>query len=281
MKPDPAEHTVASVDADALFAACDDHPWGRGTRLCAGRHRGPRRRRSVGAPARLARRGTTATWTTWPRHAALRADPTRLLPGACSVISAHGLPAAGAPSEWAARELRRLDEAGAAVVSLYARGRDYHKVLRGRLQSLAERIEQAVGAFGYRVATDSRAGARGGAGAQARIGWRGKHTLLLSQDAGSMFFLGEILTDLPLPADAPISRSLRHLQRAASTSARRARSSAPYQLDARRCISYLTIEHAGPHSRGAAAADRQSHLRLRRLPAGLPVEQVCAALGAG
>jgi epoxyqueuosine reductase len=150
----------------------------------------------------------------------------------------------GASSEWAARELGRLDESGAAVVSLYARGRDYHKVLRSRLQSLAERIEQVVGTFGYRVATDSAPVLEVELARKAGIGWRGKHTLLLSQDAGSMFFLGEILTDLALPADAPITERCGTCTRCIDICPTRA-ITGPYQLDARRCISYLTIEHPG------------------------------------
>jgi epoxyqueuosine reductase len=179
------------------------------------------------------------------RHAALRADPTRLLPGACRAITVRMdyLPREAAP-EWAARELRRLEEPGAAVVSLYARGRDYHKVLRSRLQSLADRIEQAAGRFGYRVATDSAPVFEVELARKSGIGWRGKHTLLLSQDAGSMFFLGEILTDLALPADEPIADRCGTCTRCIEICPTRA-ITAPYQLDARRCISYLTIEHAG------------------------------------
>jgi epoxyqueuosine reductase len=117
-------------------------------------------------------------------------------------------------------------------------------VLRGRLQSLAQRIEQAVGTFGYRVATDSAPVLEVELARKAGIGWRGKHTLLLSQDAGSMFFLGEILTDLPLPADAPITDRCGTCARCIDICPTRA-ITGPYQLDARRCISYLTIEHAG------------------------------------
>ncbi len=278
MKPDRAEHTVAAIDVDALVPQI--RAWGAelgfawvgisdldvaeaserlSTWLASGRH---------------------GDMDYMARHAALRADPTRLLSGARSVISVRMdyLPR-GAPSDWAARELRRLDDSGAAVVSLYARGRDYHKVLRGRLQSLAERVERAVGAFGYRVATDSAPVLEVELARKAGIGWRGKHTLLLSQDSGSMFFLGEILTDLALPADPPTGEHCGTCTRCIDICPTRA-ITGPFQLDARRCISYLTIEHAGFHPRGTAAADRQSHLRLRRLPAGLPLEQVRAALRA-
>jgi epoxyqueuosine reductase len=154
------------------------------------------------------------------------------------------LPAATPPS-WADDESARLADGRAAVISLYARGRDYHKVLRQRLQQLAQRIEQAVGRFGYRVATDSAPVFEVEFARKAGLGWRGKHTLLLSQDAGSLFFLGEILTDLPLPVDAATSEHCGSCTRCLDICPTRA-ITAPYELDARRCISYLTIEHAGP-----------------------------------
>ena len=180
------------------------------------------------------------------RHADLRADPTQLLPGARRVISARMdyLPAAAA-SDWPHRELSRLQDRQAALVSIYARGRDYHKVLRQRLQSLASRIEAEIGRCGYRVATDSAPVLEVELARQAGIGWRGKHTLLLAEDAGSMFFLGEILTDLPLPVDAPVVERCGSCARCIDICPTRA-ITAPYQLDARRCISYLTIEHPGP-----------------------------------
>src|SRR4030095_4466732 len=177
------------------------------------------------------------------RHVHLRADPQQLLPGALRVISArlNYLPMNTRP-DWQPRELRRLEESGAATVSIYARGRDYHKVLRQRLQSLASRIEAEVGRCGYRVATDSAPVLEVEFARQAGIGWRGKHTLLLAEDAGSMFFLGEILTDLPLPVDAPVADRCGSCSRCIEICPTRA-IIAPYQLDARRCISYLTIEH--------------------------------------
>jgi epoxyqueuosine reductase len=179
------------------------------------------------------------------RHADLRADPARLLPGAVRAIVARMdyLPAA-AGANWAARELHRLEQPQAAVVSLYARGRDYHKVVRTRLQALATRIEGAVGAYGYRVATDSAPVLEVELARKAGLGWRGKHTLLLAEDAGSMFFLGEILTDLPLPLDAAATERCGSCTRCIEVCPTRA-ITGPYQLDARRCISYLTIEHPG------------------------------------
>ena len=189
--------------------------------------------------------GRHGTMDYMARHADLRADPQRLLPGALRVISVRMdyLPE-GTARDWTEREQARLAEPGAAVISIYARGRDYHKVLRARLQALATRIEQAAGPHGYRVCTDSAPVFEVEFAARAGLGWRGKHTLLLSREAGSMFFLGEILTDLPLPIDAPLPEhcgSCCDCIDACPTGA----IVAPYELDARLCISYLTIEHAG------------------------------------
>jgi epoxyqueuosine reductase len=179
------------------------------------------------------------------RHATLRADPARLLPGALRVIAARMdyLPR-DTPDDWVQREFNRLAEPNVAVVSIYARGRDYHKIMRERLQKLASRIEVEVDGIGYRVATDSAPVLEVELARKAGIGWRGKHTLLLSQDAGSMFFLGEILTDLPLPIDAPTGDHCGTCSRCIDICPTQA-ITAPYQLDARRCISYLTIEHHG------------------------------------
>lgn len=179
------------------------------------------------------------------RHAPLRADPTQLLPGALRAITARMdyLPASAGP-DWAARESRRLADGEAAVVSVYARGRDYHKVLRQRLQALASRIEAEVGRYGYRVCTDSAPVFEVELARKSGTGWRGKHTLLLSREAGSMFFLGEILTDLPLPPDAPTDEHCGSCTRCLDACPTGAITAA-YEVDARRCISYLTIEHAG------------------------------------
>ena len=179
------------------------------------------------------------------RHAALRAEPQRLLAGARRAIVAtmDYLPR-DTQSDWTERERARLGGSGTAVVSIYARGRDYHKVLRQRLQALATRIEEVVGAYGYRVATDTAPVFEVELARKAGLGWRGKHTLLLSQDAGSMFFVGEILTDLPLPIDAPASEHCGTCSRCIEVCPTQA-ITAPYALDARRCISYLTIELPG------------------------------------
>ncbi len=179
------------------------------------------------------------------RHAALRADPQQLLPRAARVISVRlDYRPQQDDAEWIAREAARLADGAQAVVSIYARGRDYHKVLRQRLQQLATRIASAIGPFGYRVCTDSAPVLEVEFARKAGLGWRGKHTLLLTQGAGSMFFLGEILVDLPLPVDAPVSDHCGTCTRCIEACPTQA-ITGPYQLDARRCISYLTIEHKG------------------------------------
>jgi len=134
------------------------------------------------------------------------------------------------------------DDARRAVIARYARGRDYHKLLRARLQALCERIRARVGDFGHRVFCDSAPVMEVALAANAGIGWRGKHTLLLSREAGSWFFLGEIYTSLALPVDAPASEHCGSCTACLAACPTRA-IVAPYQLDARRCISYLTIEH--------------------------------------
>ena len=196
-------------------------------------------------------------------HGSKRARPAELVPGTVRVISARMdyLPI-GTPPDWREREAARLHDPNAAVVSLYARGRDYHKVLRSRLQQLAARIEAAIGPFGYRVFTDSAPVMELPLAEQAGLGWRGKHTLMLNRDGGSMFFLGEILVDLPLPVDAPASAHCGQCRSCIDVCPTQA-ILGPGRLDARRCISYLTIELKTRHSGGTAAPDRQPHLRLR------------------
>jgi epoxyqueuosine reductase len=138
-----------------------------------------------------------------------------------------------------------LHDPGLAFVSRYALGRDYHKILRARLQRLADRIAARIGPFGYRAFTDSAPVLEKALAAQAGLGWIGKHTNLLSRDAGSWFFLGELYTDLPLPVDAPVSNHCGICQ-ACIDACPTGAIVAPYELDARRCISYLTIELHGP-----------------------------------
>ena len=175
------------------------------------------------------------------RHAALRTQPGALVPGTISVISCrmNYVPeAAGDPQlEWAA-----IGTPDRAYVARYARGRDYHKLMRARLAQLCERIRAVTGTFGHRVFSDSAPVMEVELAARAGIGWRGKHTLLLSREAGSWFFLGDIYCDLPLPADTPSGEHCGRCTRCIDICPTQA-IRAPYQLDARRCISYLTIEH--------------------------------------
>ena len=179
------------------------------------------------------------------RHAALRAAPYRLQPGALRVISARlDYRPRNDNDSWVQREQGRLAQDGTALISIYARGRDYHKVLRTRLRELGERIAREVQRPPYRPYCDSAPILEVELARKAGLGWRGKHTLLLSREAGSMFFLGEILTDLPLPADAPVTEHCGSCTNCIDVCPTRA-ITAPYLLDARRCISYLTIEHAG------------------------------------
>jgi len=248
------------------------------------------------------------------RHMGLRSDPSQLLPPAARpALRAICVRMDYRPrtdhSDWLARERARLADGAVAVVSIYARGRDYHKVLRERLQRLVERIEAAleksrsedsrvedsrrssfesggkiragaksagtttamartaaveqdgpanenvaamtrpqpiaaVPRFAFRVTTDSAPVLEVELAHKSGVGWRGKHTLLLSPEAGSMFFLGEIITNLPLPLDAPVADRCGTCDRCIEICPTRA-ITAPYKLDARRCISYLTIEHAG------------------------------------
>jgi len=179
------------------------------------------------------------------RHEAVRADPARLLPGARRAICVRMdyRPRDDGP-DWIEREWKRLGDPDAAVVSVYARGRDYHKVVRTRLHALAQRIGEGVAGFGFRVCTDTAPVFEVEFARRSALGWRGKHTLLLTREAGSMFFLGEILTDLPLPLDEPEQEHCGSCTRCIDVCPTRA-IVAPYELDARRCISYLTIEHPG------------------------------------
>ncbi|HJV76625.1 MAG TPA: tRNA epoxyqueuosine(34) reductase QueG [Noviherbaspirillum sp.] len=178
-------------------------------------------------------------------HGMKRARPAELVPGTVRVITArmNYLPRDIA-TDWRAREELRTSDPQAAAVSIYARGRDYHKVLRARLQQLAERIRNEVGDFGYRVFTDSAPVMEVALNAKSGIGWRGKHTLLLSREAGSMFFLGELYSDLPLPMDEPVEPHCGQCTACIDICPTQA-IIGPYKLDARRCISYLTIELKG------------------------------------
>jgi epoxyqueuosine reductase len=179
-------------------------------------------------------------------HGLKRARPADLVPGTVSVITARMdyLPAATA-GDWQAVEFARLARPAEGIVSLYARGRDYHKVMRSRLQKLSERIAEAIGPFGHRVFTDSAPVLEAELAARSGQGWRGKHTLVLNREAGSMFFLGEIYVDLALPPSEPVTEHCGSCTACMAICPTQA-IVAPQRLDARRCISYLTIEHAGP-----------------------------------
>jgi epoxyqueuosine reductase len=178
-------------------------------------------------------------------HGLKRARPAELVPGTVRVITARMdyLPA-GLPEGWQAVEWSRLAQPDQASVSLYARGRDYHKVLRQRLQKLADRLSEHVGPFGHRVFTDSAPVLEVELASRSGLGWRGKHTLLLSREAGSTFFLGEIYIDLALPLTQPESAHCGSC-RACITACPTQAIVGERQVDARRCISYLTIEHPG------------------------------------
>ena len=190
------------------------------------------------------------------KHGMLRARPSELVPNALRaiVVRMDYLPQNN-PTTWRnielKRELTHTDNPQQAVISIYARGRDYHKVVRSKLQQLAAKIEAQIGAFGYRAFTDSAPILEVALAEKAGLGWRGKHTLLLNRHAGSTFFLGEIIIDLPLPIDAknPLKSHPTQNQCGSCTACINACPTqaiiAPYQLDARRCISYLTIELKG------------------------------------
>ncbi len=218
---------TAAGDATAGVAAAD----GLAAWLAAGRH---------------------GTMDYMARHGAGRADPATVLPGARSVIMArmnYWPPAADAQAT--------LGDARLAYVSRYALGRDYHKLLRGRLAQLARRIEEAFGPCATRAFTDSAPLMEVEFATRAGLGWRGKHTLLLERDAGSWFFLGGIATDLALPADAPVTDHCGTCT-ACLDACPTAAFDGPYRLDARRCISYLTIElrEAIPEPLRAAMGNR-------------------------
>ena len=182
-------------------------------------------------------------------RAHLRANPAELQPGTIRVITARMdyLPdntEIRQAIDWRDMEMAKVENPTQAVVAMYARGRDYHKVLRQRLQTLAEEIQKKVGSLGYRVFVDSGPVMEVELAQKSGLGWRGKHTLLLNREAGSMFFLGEILVDVPFPVDEPITSHCGECAACINICPTGA-ITAPYQLDARRCISYLTIEHKG------------------------------------
>jgi len=173
------------------------------------------------------------------RHGELRSRPAALVPGTLRVVSCRMDYLPDAPGS----VQEELQDPSRAYVARYARGRDYHKVMRGRLQKLCEHIEAEVGPFGRRVFADSAPVMEVELAVRAGIGWRGKHTLLLDRE-GSWFFLGEIYCDLDLATDSPVADHCGTCRKCIDICPTRA-ITAPYRLDARRCISYLTIELKG------------------------------------
>jgi len=173
-------------------------------------------------------------------HGTRRSRPAELVPDTLRVISVR--------MDYLADTSRPADEVlkdpELGMISRYALGRDYHKVVRTRLQKLANQISARIGPFGYRAFTDSAPVLEKALAEKAGLGWIGKHTNLIQSDAGSWFFLGELYTNLPLPVDAPASNHCGTCQACIDICPTRA-IVAPYQLDARRCISYLTIELRG------------------------------------
>jgi epoxyqueuosine reductase len=184
--------------------------------------------------------GRHGTMDYMQRHGSKRSRPAELVPGTVRIISAR-------MSYWpdAAHDARAtLANPTKGYVARYALGRDYHKVLRQRLQRLADAIGERVGEFGYRVFVDSAPVLEKALARDAGLGWIGKHTNLLDRD-GSWFLLGEIYTDLPLPPDAPVTEHCGSCRACLDVCPTQA-IVAPYEVDARRCISYLTIELRGP-----------------------------------
>jgi epoxyqueuosine reductase len=171
------------------------------------------------------------------RHGDKRSRPAELVPGTLRVLSVRMDYGTGDDGEaWAT-----LGEAERAYVARYALGRDYHKVMRHRLQKLADRIATHAGPFGYRAFVDSGPVLERALARDAGLGWIGKHSCLINRSAGSWFFLGEILTDLPLPVDTPATAHCGTCTRCIEVCPTGAIIE-PYRVDARRCISYLTIE---------------------------------------
>ncbi len=173
-------------------------------------------------------------------HGTKRSRPADLVPGTLRIVTAR----MDYRPPQARDSLAVLNDSGTAFISRYALGRDYHKVVRPRLQRLAEKIEAAAGAHGYRVFSDSAPVMETELAAKSGLGWRGKHSLTLAREVGSWFFLGEIYTSLPLPADAPQPGHCGTCRRCIAACPTGA-IVADYVVDARRCISYLTIELKG------------------------------------
>jgi len=187
------------------------------------------------------------------RHGNRRSRPGELVPGTVRVISVR----MDYLSEQAAPARELMEQPAKGLISRYALGRDYHKLMRRRLQQLASMIEREAGPFGYRVFVDSAPVLEKALAEKAGLGWIGKHSNLLDREAGSWFFLGEIYTDLPLPTDTAAGNHCGSCTRCIDFCPTGA-IVAPYQVDARRCISYLTIElrHSIPEELRAPMGNR-------------------------
>jgi epoxyqueuosine reductase len=177
------------------------------------------------------------------RHERLRTHPDELMPGAISSLMVT-MDYAPTDADWRKRAWAHLAHPERAYVARYALGRDYHKVVRGRLQKLAERIASEIGPYGYRAFCDSGPVLEVELAQRAGLGWRGKHTLLIHPKRGSMFFIGTLYTDLPLASGTLEPDRCGRCERCLSVCPTGA-IIGPYRLDARRCIAYLTIEHPG------------------------------------
>ena len=173
------------------------------------------------------------------QHGDKRSRPAELVPGTLRVISVGLDYGQDEDAAWAT-----LDDRERAYVARYALGRDYHKLMRQRLQKMADRVTEEIGPFGHRVFVDSAPVLERALARNAGLGWIGKHTCLIDKDGGSWFFLGELYVDLPLPIDPPASAHCGTCRRCIDICPTQA-IVAPYRLDARRCIAYLTIEHEG------------------------------------
>ena len=233
-------HTARSTNCDLARLAADIKAWGRELGF---------QRIGIADTDLSAAEAHLLSWLGRGRHGEMqymeshgtrRSRPQELQPGTVRVISARldYLPGRAADSETVLRDPRR------GFVSRYALGRDYHKVLRARLQKLAERIEARVGPFQYRAFTDSAPVLEKALAEKAGLGWIGKHTNLIDKQTGSWFFLGELYTDLPLPVDTPAENHCGTCRACLDVCPTQA-IVAPYELDARRCISYITIELRG------------------------------------
>ena len=177
------------------------------------------------------------------RHGLKRARPSELVPGTLRAISVRFdyLPDNAAFAQ-------HLKQSDIAYISRYALGRDYHKVVRNKLKKLGDKIQQTLSNTEYRPFVDSAPVLEHALAEKSGIGWTGKHSLTLNSEAGSWFFLGELLVNLPLPVDTPMTDGCGNCN-ACMTICPTQAIVAPYVVDARKCISYLTIEHQGaPHS---------------------------------